>query len=57
MTLDKAIQHAKVNRRPYRKSKSVDSRCRNHGSCGCCRGDRLHCRKIAEPIQAEECPY
>ena len=57
MTLDKAIQHGKVNRRPYRKSKSVDSRCRNHGSCGCCRGDRLHCRKIAEPIQAEECPY
>lgn len=54
MTFDKAIRHGKVKRRQYRGSKSFDRSCRNHGSCGYCRGDRLHGRKIAERSADEQ---
>ena len=42
MTLDKAIEHGKERRKPYRGAKSVDSTCRNHGSCPHCEGGRKH---------------
>jgi hypothetical protein len=42
MSLDKAIQHGKEKRKPYRGSKAVDCTCRNHGSCGWCRDNRLY---------------
>lgn len=42
MSLDKAIQHGKEHRKPYRKAKAVDATCRNHGSCAYCRDNRLH---------------
>ena len=42
MSLDKAIEHNKENRKPYRGAKSVDPSCRNHGSCPWCRSNRLH---------------
>lgn len=42
MSLDKAIQHGKEHRKPYRGSKAVDSTCRNHGSCEWCKRNRLH---------------
>ena len=42
MTLDKAIEHKKEKRKPYTGAKAVDCSCRNHGSCGWCRDDRLY---------------
>ena len=41
MSLDKAIQHGKEKRRPYRGTKAFDPACRNHGSCSWCRSNRL----------------
>lgn len=42
MGLEKAIEHHKERRRPYRGSKSFDYSCRNHGGCPICEGNRLH---------------
>lgn len=41
MGLEKAIEHNKEHRKPYRGGKSVSSSCRNHGSCEWCRDNRL----------------
>lgn len=41
MSLDKSIAFGKEYRKPYRKAKSVDYSCRNHGSCSHCRENRL----------------
>ena len=38
--LNKAIEHGKEYRKPYRKSKAFDFSCRNHGSCGYCYDNR-----------------
>lgn len=40
--LDKAIEHGKEHRKQYRRSKSFDRTCRNHGSCAYCRGSRTN---------------
>lgn len=48
MSLDKAIQHGKEKRKPYRGAKAVDPSCRNHGSCDWSKRDRLHSREVAE---------
>lgn len=40
MSLDKAVEHGKEKRRPYRGSKAIDCTCRNHGSCDWCRENR-----------------
>ena len=50
MSLDKAIEHGKEKRRPYRGAKAVDATCRNHGSCRWCVENRRHkmMDKIAE---------
>jgi hypothetical protein len=42
MSLDKAIEHKKERRKPYRRSKAIDGSCRNHGSCPSCRSARKH---------------
>ena len=42
MSLDKSIQSGKSHRKPYRGAKSIDSTCRNHGSCEWCHGNRTH---------------
>ena len=42
MSLDKAIEHGKEHRKPYRGSKAIDRSCRNHGSCKWCLGNRTH---------------
>ena len=44
MSLDKAIEHGKEKRKPYRGAKAIDCTCRNHGSCTWCRYNRLHKR-------------
>jgi hypothetical protein len=48
MSLDKAIQHGKEKRKPYRDSRAFDRSCRNHGDCPYCAGKRQHKYKIAE---------
>ena len=40
--LNKAIEHGKERRKPYRGSKAFDKSCRNHGGCDWCRENRLH---------------
>lgn len=42
MSLDKAIEHGKEKRKPYRGSKAVDPTCRNHGSCKWCENNRKY---------------
>jgi len=42
MSLYKAIKYGKEKRKPYRKSKAIDSSCRNHGRCAYCRQNRLY---------------
>lgn len=45
MSMDKAIEHGKEHRKPWRgsaRSKNFDKTCRNHGSCDCCKFNRLH---------------
>ena len=41
MPLDKAIEHGKERRKPYRGAKRFDRTCRNHGSCPWCERNRL----------------
>ena len=41
MSLDKAIAHGKEHRKKYYGVKSIDSTCRNHGSCKCRVDNRL----------------
>ena len=42
MALDKAIEHGKERRKPYRGGKAVAVSCRNHGWCEWCRANRLY---------------
>ena len=54
MSLDKAIEHKKELRKPYRGSKRFDRSCRNHGSCPHCEGNRKHRdRKLEEAATTE----
>ena len=48
MSLDKAIEHGKEKRKPYRGAKSIDATCRNHGSCPWCKENRTHGNKKRE---------
>lgn len=55
MSLDKAIDHGKEHRNPYRGAKASDCTCRNHGSCEVCKGNRLYStRKRAESLKFRE---
>ena len=42
MSLDKAIEHKKEHRKPYKGAKLVDVFCRNHGACQWCRENRQY---------------
>ena len=42
MGLEKAIEHGKEKRKPYKGAKAVDCSCRNHGTCEWCMGNRTH---------------
>ena len=53
MSLDKAIQHGKEKRKPYRGSRSFDSSCRNHGGCPYCEGGHQYNKKKTR--LAQEC--
>jgi hypothetical protein len=54
MSLDKAIASGKEHRTPYRRSKSIDRSCRNHGSCDYCQSNRTHANKRRELSAQEE---
>ena len=55
MSLDKAIEFGKEKRKQFRKSKSFDRTCRNHGSCPWCEGNRTYqARKEHKRIQSLE---
>lgn len=53
MSLDKAVQHKKEHRQPYRKSKSFDASCRNHGRCSWCEHNRRY-HDIKAELSADE---
>ena len=40
--LDKAIEHNKEFRKPYRGAKAVDCSCRNNGDCPYCYSNRMY---------------
>jgi len=56
MSLDKGIQHGKEQRKQYRGAKACDKTCRNHGSCGYCRNNRLFNgkKRLAKVMEAQE---
>lgn len=52
--LDRAIEHGKEHRKPYRGAKACDRSCRNHGSCDWCRANRNYRNmKLEEKIKFE----
>lgn len=53
MGLEKAIEHGKEKRKPYRGGKAVSHHCRNHGACTWCRDGRLHKNKKRELKNSE----
>ena len=54
MSLDKAIEHKKEKRKPYRGSKAIDPSCRNHGGCPWCEENRKHKFRDKRPPVKEE---
>lgn len=54
MGFEKAIEHKKTKRKPYRRSKAFDKSCRNHGSCAWCQKNRHHKNIIREQKANEE---
>ena len=56
MSLDKAIEHGKEWRKPYRGSRAFDSSCRNHGDCPYCECGRKHANLRRTERAREEWP-
>ncbi len=54
MSLDKAIEHGKEKRKPYRGSKAIDPMCRNHGGCLWCEKNRKFKMRDKHPTEKEE---
>ena len=54
MSLDKAIEHRKERRRPYRGSKAIDPSCRNHRGCPWCEENRKHKFRDKRPPEKED---
>lgn len=54
MSLDKAIEHGKTKRKPYRGAKAIDPTCRNHGSCKVCEGNRKFKMRDKHPAEEAE---
>lgn len=48
MSLDKAIEHGKEKRKPYRRAKAFAKSCRNHGGCPWCSEGRQYKHKKAK---------
>ena len=54
MALDKAIEHGKEKRKPYRGAKAIDGTCRNHGTCTWCEENSKHKFRDKKPMEPEE---
>ena len=54
VALDKAIEHGKEKRKPYRGAKAIDCTCRNHGTCTWCEENRKHKFRDKKPIEPKE---
>lgn len=54
MALNKAIEHGKEHRKPYRGAKAVDNTCCNHGSCPWCLGNRTNKEKSKDKVAKKE---
>lgn len=54
MSLDKAIEHGKEHREPYRGAKAIDATCRNHGGCPWCEGNRKFKMRDKHPELPED---
>lgn len=54
MSLDKAIQHRKEHREPYRGAKAIAGSCRNGGDCSWCQRNREHKLQAAEVTKREQ---
>ena len=54
MSLDKAIEHGKEKRRPYRGAARFSQSCRHGGSCGWCEGNRTIKDKRKVPVDVKE---
>lgn len=57
MTLDKAIEHGKEHRKPYRGSKVFDRTCRNHGSDDWEKDNRLYRANRLEEKAKQDSEY
>jgi len=53
MGLEKAIQHGKEKRHPYKGAKAVDCGCRNHGTCEWCRQNRMY-KTIRDLVRTDQ---
>lgn len=53
MGFEKAIEHGKTKRKPYRGSKAFDCSCRNHGTCDWCRENRMY-KNIKRELKSKE---
>ena len=51
MSLNKAIEHHKEHRKPYKGAKAISTNCRNHGGCLWCENNRQH-QKIKDKKKA-----
>ena len=54
MGLEKAIEHGKEHRQPYKGSKRFDKYCRNHNGCPWCEGNRKHNSSVKEQAAKEQ---
>lgn len=52
MGFEKAIEHGKTRRKPYRGSKAFDCSCRNHGTCEWCKKNRMY-KNIRARLKAD----
>ena len=54
MSFDKAIEHGKEYRKPYRDARRFDKTCRNHGACPWCERNRTIARRRIEQAIEDE---
>lgn len=55
MSLDKAIEHGKEKRKPYRGAQLYFKSCRNHGNCPWCKRNRKFKFRDKRPPEKEDC--
>lgn len=55
MSLDKAIEHGKEKRKPYRGAQLYFKSCRNHGNCPWCERNRKFKFRDKRPPEKEDC--